>query len=130
MFNLFSAVFIGGGLGSVLRWFISLKLSGSGLPFPGGTLTVNLIGAFIIGLCLALFIRTTHIDPALKLFITTGFCGGLTTFSTFSAEVVTMMMGGQMLWAGVNILLNLVGSLAMTLLAMGLVNLFGPPVPL
>ncbi|MEA9392251.1 fluoride efflux transporter CrcB [Acerihabitans sp. TG2] len=128
MFNLFSAVFIGGGLGSVLRWFISLKLSGSGLPIPIGTLTVNLIGAFIIGLFLALFMRTTHIDPAWKLLITTGFCGGLTTFSTFSAEAVTMMMGGQMLWAGLNIVLNLVGSLAMTMLAMGLVNLFGPPV--
>lgn len=126
MVNLFSAVFIGGGLGSVLRWLISVKLSGAGLPFPAGTLVVNLIGAFIIGLCLALFMRITHIDPAWKLFITTGFCGGLTTFSTFSAEAATMMLGGQLLWAGATILLNLVGSLAMTLLAMGLVNLFGP----
>lgn len=127
MFTLLSAVFIGGGLGSVLRWSLSLKLSHSGLPFPAGTLAVNLIGAFIIGLCMALFVRTTHIDPFWKLFITTGFCGGLTTFSTFSAEVITLMMTGQMVWAGVNILLNLVGSLAMTLLAVGLVNLFGPP---
>ncbi|WP_413734754.1 fluoride efflux transporter CrcB [Sodalis sp. RH21] len=130
MFTLFSAVFIGGGLGSVLRWLISLKFNGNGLPFPAGTLAVNLIGAFIIGLCMALFIRTTQIDPVWKVFITTGFCGGLTTFSTFSAEVVSLMIGGQLMWAGVNILLNLVGSLAMTLLAMALVNMFGPPVPL
>ncbi|WP_213992838.1 fluoride efflux transporter CrcB [Sodalis sp. dw_96] len=130
MFTLLSAVFIGGGLGSVLRWYVSLKLSSSSIHIPAGTLTVNLVGAFVIGLCLALFVRMTHIEPFWKLFITTGLCGGLTTFSTFSAEVVTLMLSGQMLWAGVNILLNLVGSLIMTFVAVGLVHLFGPPVPL
>ena len=126
MFTLFSAVFIGGGIGSVLRWYISLKLNSSTLSFPAGTLTVNLIGAFIIGLCLAAFVRMTHLDPFWKLFITTGFCGGLTTFSTFSAEVVTLVLNGQMMWAGINILLNLVGSLVMTSVAVWLVHFFAP----
>ncbi|XBS70915.1 fluoride efflux transporter CrcB [Acerihabitans sp. KWT182] len=129
MFTLLSAVFIGGGLGSVLRWYVSLKLSSSSLHIPAGTLTVNLVGAFVIGLCLALFVRMTSIEPVWKLFITTGLCGGLTTFSTFSAEVITLMLNGQLIWAGVNILLNLLGSLLMTSLAIALVHFFGPPVP-
>ncbi len=130
MFTLLSAVFIGGGLGSVLRWYVSVKLSSSSIHIPAGTLTVNLVGAFIIGLCLALFVRMTHIEPFWKLFITTGLCGGLTTFSTFSAEVVTLMLNGQLMWAGLNIALNLVGSLVMTFLAVGLVHFFGPPASL
>ncbi|WP_413723682.1 fluoride efflux transporter CrcB [Sodalis sp. RH16] len=130
MFTLLSAVFIGGGLGSVLRWYVSLKLSGSSIHIPAGTLAVNLVGAFVIGLCLALFVRMTHIEPAWKLFITTGLCGGLTTFSTFSAEVVTLMLNGQLMWAGLNILLNLAGSLLMTSVAIGLVHILGPSVPL
>lgn len=130
MFTLLSAVFIGGGLGSVLRWYVSLKLSNSLAHIPAGTLTVNLAGAFVIGLCLALFMRMTHVEPFWKLFITTGLCGGLTTFSTFSAEVVTLMLNGQLMWAGLNVFLNLAGSLIMTSLAVGLVHFFGPPATL
>ncbi|WP_205416439.1 CrcB family protein, partial [Escherichia coli] len=63
----------------------------------------------------------THLDPTWKLLITTGFCGGLTTFSTFSLEVVYLMQDGRFGWALANMLLNLAGSLAMTLLAFMLV---------
>jgi len=81
---------------------------------PIGTLTANLIGAFIIGMGLAWFNRMTHIDPMWKLLITTGFCGGLTTFSTFSAEVVFLFQVGKFAWALPNIAVNMLGSFAMT----------------
>ncbi|KFK95192.1 MULTISPECIES: fluoride efflux transporter CrcB [unclassified Serratia (in: enterobacteria)] len=116
------AVFIGGGLGSVLRWLVSMRLNPLHQHIPLGTLTVNLLGGFIIGLALALFTRVTHLDATWKLLITTGFCGGLTTFSTFSVEVVYLLQDGRLLWAIANMLLNLAGSLSMTLLAFVLVN--------
>lgn len=81
---------------------------------PIGTLTANLLGAFIIGAGLAWFNRLTDIDPMWKLLITTGFCGGLTTFSTFSAEVVFLLQQGRFSWALLNVLVNLLGSFAMT----------------
>ncbi|CRY54834.1 camphor resistance protein CrcB [Yersinia intermedia] len=124
MFNTLLAVFIGGGAGSVARWLVSMKLNSFSPNIPVGTLIVNLVGAFIIGLTLALFTRLTHIDPVWKLLITTGFCGGLTTFSTFSVEVVYLIQDGKLGWAAGTILLNLAGSLAMTILAFLLVNHF------
>ncbi|CNH92991.1 fluoride efflux transporter CrcB [Yersinia bercovieri] len=124
MFNTLLAVFIGGGVGSVARWLVSMKLNNLSPNIPLGTLVVNLIGAFIIGLALALFTRLTDIDPIWKLLITTGFCGGLTTFSTFSVEVVYLIQDGKLAWAAGSILLNLAGSLAMTMLAFLLVNHF------
>lgn len=130
MFPLLSAVFIGGGVGSVLRWWLGVKLNSATMTLPWGTLSVNLLGALIIGLAIALFARIPQLDPAWKLLITTGFCGGLTTFSTFSAEVVSMMLNGQLIWAGVTIVCNLVGSLTLTLLGIGVVNWLAPQVPL
>ncbi|CNG96972.1 camphor resistance protein CrcB [Yersinia aldovae] len=124
MFSTLLAVFIGGGAGSVTRWLVSTKLNGLSTNVPIGTLTVNLIGGFVIGLALAIFTRATHIDPVWKLLITTGFCGGLTTFSTFSVEVVYLIQEGKLAWAAGTILLNLAGSLAMTFLAFMLVNQF------
>ncbi|PVZ85953.1 fluoride efflux transporter CrcB [Serratia sp. S1B] len=121
MFNSLLAVFIGGGLGSVLRWAISLRLNPLHPHIPVGTLAVNLVGGFIIGLALALLSRMTQLDPTWKMLITTGFCGGLTTFSTFSLEVVYLLQDGRIAWAIANIFLNLAGSLSMTLLAFMLV---------
>jgi len=120
--QILAAVFIGGGTGSVVRWFLSLKLNPVHGAIPIGTLTANLVGAFIIGMGLALFSRLTHLDPFWKLLITTGFCGGLTTFSTFSAEVVFLLQDGRLAWAALNVLLNLVGSFMMTALAFWLVS--------
>lgn len=124
MLSTLLAVFIGGGLGSVARWYVSLKMNGISPVLPLGTLTVNLVGAFIIGLGIAIFSRMTHLDPVWKLLLTTGFCGGLTTFSTFSLELVYMLQDGRFAAALLNILLNLVGSVAMTLLAFMLVSWF------
>jgi len=115
--QLLLAVFIGGGTGSVARWMLSMKLNPVHQIIPLGTLTANLIGAFIIGAGLAWFNRMTHIDPVWKVLVTTGFCGGLTTFSTFSAEVVFLLQEGRAGWALLNVAVNLLGSFAMTALA-------------
>src|SRR5471032_3205095 len=107
MFSTLLAVFIGGGLGSVVGWCVSMKMNGMTAVLPVGTLTVNLVGAFIIGLGIAIFSRLTHLDPVWKLLLTTGFCGGLTTFSTFSLEVVYMLQDGRFAGALLNMFLNL-----------------------
>jgi len=120
--QLLLAVFIGGGTGSVARWLLSMKLNPVHQIIPLGTLTANLIGAFIIGAGLAWFNRMTHIDPVWKVLITTGFCGGLTTFSTFSAEVVFLLQEGRAGWALLNVAVNLLGSFAMTALAFWLLS--------
>ncbi len=117
MSQLLLAVFIGGGTGSVARWLLSLKLNPMHHALPLGTLTANLIGAFIIGAGLAWFNRLPQVDPMWKLLITTGFCGGLTTFSTFSSEVVFLLQAGRFGWALLNVAVNLLGSFAMTALA-------------
>ncbi|ALB66042.1 fluoride efflux transporter CrcB [Cronobacter dublinensis] len=117
MLKIMLAVFLGGGTGSVLRWWLGLRLNPVHHAIPLGTLTANLAGAFIIGAGLAWFNRMTHLDPMWKLLITTGLCGGLTTFSTFSAEVVFLLQEGRLGWAGLNVALNLLGSFMMTALA-------------
>ncbi|CCJ87807.1 fluoride efflux transporter CrcB [Cronobacter dublinensis] len=117
MLKIMLAVFLGGGTGSVLRWWLGLRLNPVHHALPLGTLTANLAGAFIIGAGLAWFNRMTHLDPMWKLLITTGLCGGLTTFSTFSAEVVFLLQEGRIGWAGLNVALNLLGSFMMTALA-------------
>ncbi|ELY4481245.1 fluoride efflux transporter CrcB [Cronobacter turicensis] len=117
MLKIMLAVFLGGGTGSVLRWWLGLRLNPAHHAIPLGTLTANLAGAFIIGAGLAWFSRMTHLDPMWKLLITTGLCGGLTTFSTFSAEVVFLLQEGRLGWAGLSVALNLFGSFMMTALA-------------
>ena len=99
MLQLLLAVFIGGGTGSVARWLLSMRFNPLHQAIPLGTLAANLIGAFIIGMGFAWFSRMTNIDPVWKVLITTGFCGGLTTFSTFSAEWCFVTRGP--LWLGV-----------------------------
>lgn len=114
MLQLLLAVFLGGGTGSVLRWWLGMKFNPMHHAILIGTLTANLPGAFIIGAGLAWFNRLTDVDPMWKLLITTGFCGGLTTFSTFSAEVVFLLQQGRVSWALLNVFVNLLGSFAMT----------------
>lgn len=115
-FNSLLAVFIGGGMGSLLRWWISIKLN----PFLGafsiGTLLVNLSGAFMIGLCMAFFNRIPDMDPVYKTFIVTGFCGGLTTFSTFSFEAFDLIKEGKTFFALLYIFIHLLAGLLMTFL--------------
>ena len=86
---------------------------------PPGTLTANLVGAYIIGVALALFSTYTTLAPEWRLFVMTGFCGGLTTFSTFSAEVTVLLQQGRVLWALTVAATHLVGSVLMTLAGIG-----------
>lgn len=114
MYSSLLAVVVGGSLGCVGRWLLSLKLNGLFPSLPLGTLLVNLIGGFIIGMAMAFFARFPNLDPAWRLLITTGFCGGLTTFSTFSAEVVFMLQHDRLDWAAATIMAHVLGSLLMT----------------
>ncbi|WP_027350166.1 fluoride efflux transporter CrcB [Halotalea alkalilenta] len=122
----FIAVALGGATGSVLRWWLGLRLNGLFPALPLGTLTVNLAGGLVVGLALAILLRLPGIDPVWRALIVTGFCGGLTTFSTFSAEVVTMLTSGRPGWALAIISTHLLGSLAMTLLGFALVDWLAP----
>lgn len=117
------AIAIGGSAGSVLRWLLAVRLNALFPSLPPGTLTVNLVGGFIIGAAMAYFLRNPALDPAWKLLIVTGFCGGLTTFSTFSLEIVTLMQSGNYLWAMTSVLTHVIGSLLMTFAGFWLISL-------
>jgi CrcB protein len=109
---------IGASLGSLARWGLALWLNagapGSPALLPWGTLAANLIGGFLIGVCVAVFQMLPQLDPVWRLTLVTGFLGGLTTFSSFSAEVVTMLMQQRFGLAMGTAMLHVAGSLAMT----------------
>jgi CrcB protein len=108
------AVFIGAGLGALLRWWLGLTLNGYFPRIPPGTLAANLIGGYIIGVAVAFFAIHSELAPEWRLFIITGFCGGLTTFSTFSSEMVALLQQGQALDACGAAALHVAGSVLMT----------------
>ena len=109
------AISIGAALGALLRWQLGVKLNTLLPSLPPGTLMANLIGGYIIGFAAAYFVDAPNLSPEWRLFIITGFCGGLTTFSTFSAEVVSLLQEGRLVWAMAGIAVHVTGSLAMTL---------------
>jgi len=118
------AISIGAALGALLRWWLGLRLNALHISMPLGTLAANLIGGFLVGVAIALFDRTESlVHPELRLFIITGFLGGLTTFSTYSAEVVTLLERGDYGWAGATAFAHLAGSLALTAAGIALVKL-------
>lgn len=93
------AIALGAGLGGVLRWGLGLKLNSLFPTVPLGTLSANLVAGYIVGFAVACFAQLPGVAPEWRLFIITGLCGGLSTFSTFSAEVVTLLQGGRLAWA-------------------------------
>ena len=116
------SVFSGAGLGALLRWALGLRLNPIFPTVPLGTLAANLLGGLLIGLAVAWFNRHPGLPPEARLLIITGFLGGLTTFSTFSAEVTDLLLRGQYLWGLGAALAHLTGSLAMTAFGFALVH--------
>ena len=113
-FNGFFAVGVGAAIGAWLRWWLGVMLNTILPALPLGTLVANLVGGYLIGLCMGLFALASSASPELRLFIITGLLGGLTTFSTFSAESVNLLSRGQYGWAATHILVHVLGSIAMT----------------
>ncbi|WP_323002580.1 fluoride efflux transporter CrcB [Denitromonas sp.] len=110
----FLAVGVGAALGAWIRWWLGVRLNPLFLHLPLGTLAANLLGGYLIGIALAFFAHHTALPPELRWFLVTGFLGALTTFSTFSAEVVMMISAAQYGWAVLTAAAHLAGSLLMT----------------
>jgi CrcB protein len=112
----FLAIFCGAGLGALLRAGFNLLTVGTASIIPLGTLLANMVGGYLVGIAVAFFGNNPSLSPEWKLFVITGFLRGLTTFSSFSAEVVGFIQRGEFTWALGTALLHLVGSLALTFL--------------
>lgn len=122
MWKSIAAVCVGASLGALLRWWLGAQLNSLFPVVPPGTLAANLVGGYVIGLAIAFFAMYSAIAPEWRLLIITGFCGGLTTFSTFSAEIVTLLQQGRSLWALSAAAMHLFGSVLMTLAGIGTVQ--------
>jgi fluoride exporter len=109
------AVGIGAALGALLRWRLGVWFNAVFPTIPFGTLASNLIGGFIMGLCMEYFSRNAGVPPELRLAATTGFLGGLTTFSTFSAETSVLLLRRDYLWSAAIIGVHVVGSVLLTI---------------
>lgn len=110
----FAAVGAGAALGAWLRWGLAAWLNPRAPAFPLGTLAANLAGGYLVGFCVAFFLARAELAPEWRLFAVTGLLGGLTTFSTFSAEVVELLMRGHVASAALLALAHLAGSLLLT----------------
>ena len=118
----FLAVGIGATVGAWMRWGLSVLLNPMFPTLPLGTLTANLVGGLLMGFAMELLTRHAVLPVEVRLLITTGFLGGLTTFSTFSAEVVTLLLRREYFWSSIAIASHVVGSLAMTIAGLLLVR--------
>jgi CrcB protein len=118
------AVSLGAALGALLRWGLGAGLNHVFPSLPPGTLVANLLGGYLVGLTVALFATRPEWPVEWRLFAITGFLGGLTTFSTFSAEVVQALQAGRTGWAMATVATHLAGSLLLTLAGMATPSLF------
>lgn len=116
MFISLVAIALGAALGAILRWGLALGLNPLFPGLPPGTLVANVVGGYLIGVAMAFFLEHPGLPPVWRLFAVTGFLGGLTTFSTFSAEVVTHLTEGRLAAAGALMAAHLAGSVGATLL--------------
>ena len=112
----FLAVGVGAALGAWLRWWLGIALNAVTPNLPLGTLAANLIGGYLIGVAVEVFSQQGALPVEMRLFVITGFLGGLTTFSSFSAEAVGLLMESRYAWAILLISSHLIGSIAMTVL--------------
>lgn len=108
MMSKFLIVFLGGGIGSVLRYSISLLVGNFSLKLPVATLVANVLSCGILSLIIYLFSSKLLIPEVYKLFILIGLCGGLSTFSTFSLETYELILKNDWIWALINVILNTV----------------------
>lgn len=124
MLGTITAISVGAALGAVLRWTLSLAMNAMLPELPLGTLAANLIAAYVVGLAIAYFGAHADISAAWRLFIITGFAGGLSTFSTFSAELLVLLRDGRLGWSAGALVLHMGGSLLMTAVGMASGALF------
>lgn len=122
MGSAFLAVGLGAAIGAWLRWGLSAALNARLPHFPLGTLAANLAGGYLVGIAVALFATRGELPPEARLFVITGFLGGLTTFSTFSLEVVTLIGRQEHWWALGTAGVHLAGSLALTAIGIVIAN--------
>jgi CrcB protein len=110
------AIFFGAGFGALLRAGFNLLTVSAASIIPLGTLLSNMVGGYLVGLAVAYFGNNPQLSPEWRLLVVTGFLGGLTTFSSFSAEVVGFIQRGEFTWALGTAMLHLIGSLVLTFL--------------
>lgn len=120
------AVFVGAGVGACLRFALGETLNRLLPQLPLGTLMANLIGGYLVGIAIGFFAWRTDMSVLWRLALITGFLGGLTTFSTFSAEVVNAFARGDVGWAVAITIAHLAGSLLLTLLGMATIRILTP----
>ena len=120
MFSWAGVLAVGGGaaVGAWMRWGLSIVLNPVFPTLPLGTLVANLFGGLLMGFAMELITRHTLLSPDARLMVTTGFLGGLTTFSTFSGEISTLMLRREWLWSILGIGAHVIGSLAMTMMGL------------
>ena len=117
------AISAGASIGALLRWVLATRFNPAHPVLPLGTLAANLLGGYLVGVAIAYFAGRPDLPAEVRLFVITGFLGGLTTFSTFSAEVVTQMQHGQWLAALATAGAHMLGSFALTALGIATVVL-------
>jgi CrcB protein len=119
------AISAGASAGALTRWLLGVSLNAMFPAIPPGTLLANLIGGYLVGVAMAVFAEFPGLAPEWRLLVFTGFLGGLTTFSTFSAEVASLIQQGRLLWATAAVGSHVVGSLALTVLGLATVRALG-----
>ncbi len=124
MWKTILAISLGATLGALARWRLGSGLNSLFPSLPPGTLVANLVGGYIVGVAIAYFALAPNLAPEWRLFLITGFCGGLTTFSTFSAEVMTLLQEGRLTWAAASIAAHVIGALLTTLAGLATGQLF------
>ena len=112
------AISLGASLGAVLRWLLGVGMNHLLPALPLGTLAANLAGGYLVGVAVALFAQSPQLPPEWRLFVITGFLGGLTTLSTYSAEVVAALNQGRLGWAAATVSAHVLGLLGLTLLGL------------
>lgn len=115
------SISVGAAAGALLRWTLSARATSSLSPIPIGTLTANLLGAYLIGIAMAAFAALPQLSPTWRVLLITGFLGSLTTFSSFSAEMVALLQEGRWSWALFGGVAHVLGSITLTFLGIGTV---------